>query len=62
LNTDIGLTFGTSFNSIDGNFTMVSEVSGGDASILEEKFDEWWSDPVFKREFSVELIGSTADT
>lgn len=59
LNEETGLIIGTSFNSLDSNVTVVSEIPGDQSQELEHNFDYWWSNQTFRRQNSVELIDST---
>lgn len=59
LSEERSLTFGTSFNSLDSNLTVVHEISGEKAAQLEQNFDYWWTDTRFKSQNNVELIATT---
>lgn len=59
LNEETGLIIGTSFNSLDSNVTVVSEIPGDQSQELEHNFDYWWNNQTFRRQNSVELIDST---
>lgn len=53
------MTFGTSFNSLESNLTIVHEISEEKAEQLEKTFDYWWTDSRFKNQNDVELIDTT---
>lgn len=59
LSKDCSLTFGTSFNSLQSNLTIVHEISEEKAVQLEQNFDYWWTDNRFKNQNNVELIDTT---
>lgn len=59
LSEERSLTFGTSFNSLDSNLTIVHEIAEEKAAQLERNFDFWWTDTRFKNENNVELIATT---
>jgi hypothetical protein len=59
LNEETGLIIGTSFNSLDSNVTVVSEIPEEQSQELERNFDYWWNNRTFRRQHSVELIDST---
>ncbi|MBX0296990.1 hypothetical protein [Haloarcula nitratireducens] len=53
------MTFGTSFNSLESNLTIVHEISEEKAAQLEKIFDYWWTNNRFKSQNNVELIDTT---
>jgi len=59
LSEEQSLTFGTSFNSLQDNLTVVHEISEEKAESLEQNFDYWWKDTRFNNENDVEMIDST---
>lgn len=59
LSEERSLTFGTSFNSLESNLTVVHEISEEKAAQLERNFDYWWTDNRFKSQKNVELIDTT---
>lgn len=59
INESTGLTIGTSFNSLDSNITVVSKIPKTQSQQLETNFDYWWENKTFRRQNSVEIIGST---
>lgn len=59
LNEEGGLIIGTSFNSLDSNITVVSEIPEDQSQELEVNFDYWWNSRTFRRQHDVELIDST---
>lgn len=59
LSEERSLTFGTSFNSLESNLTIVHEISEEKAEQLEQNFDYWWTDNRFQKQNNVELIDTT---
>jgi len=60
LNEETGLMIGTSFNSLDSNLTMVTEIGDDHAQDLEQNFDHWWVNSRFRHTLDVEVIGTTS--
>jgi hypothetical protein len=60
LNEETGLMIGTSFNSLDSNLTMVTEIGDDHAQELEQNFDHWWINSRFRHTLDVEVIGTTS--